>query len=98
MKPRITFAMRKAGGSDVPSICLYLNPAGRDLLVQRLNALNETDEHFHLQAEDWTFDVPLRQIAYGPEEVVLDDVKVLFRLDEWDSEYFPHVMTETPND
>ncbi len=98
-KPRITLTFSKPGKSGTPSISLYLNPAGRDLLVQQLCDLTEQNEHFHLQDEKWTIDIPLRQIAYNPaEETVIEDAKILLRLDEWDRQYFPHVMTDVPND
>ena len=37
----------------------------------------------------------LQTKAYVPEsEVVMEHVKMMYRLDAWDEEYFPHVMSD----
>jgi hypothetical protein len=91
-KPRITVAVVK-DAEGVGELRLYLNPEGRDLLVDELKQLNEKSDHLHLQAEEWTIELPLQTAVYVPhEEELVDNVKVLLRLDPWDEEYFPHVM------
>ena len=94
MKPRITFSIKPDGAFDIS-----LNEAGRALLIQQLQALNERREHFHLDHNDWEggadhTDVPLAAVPYDPQDRVLRNGKVLFRPDEWDLKYYPHVMVE----
>ena len=61
--------------------------------------LDERSEHLHLQAEDWTIELPLQTVLYAPnEEELVDNVKILLRLDRWDDEYFPHVMRQASHD
>ncbi len=98
-KPRITVSLLAHQNDQTPSVYVYLNQAGRDLLVEALSSLDHINEHLHLQAEDWTIDLPLRSIPYDPSnESVVDDVKIMFRLDEWDRQYFPHVMRDKESD
>jgi predicted AlkP superfamily pyrophosphatase or phosphodiesterase len=47
MKPRITINTTKDGEIEI-----WLNPAGRDVLVRELLALNEKSEHFHFNPEE----------------------------------------------
>jgi hypothetical protein len=96
-KPRITFALQRTETGDLGELQVYLNPEGRDLLVKELTRLDERWDHVHLQDEAWTIDVPLQTRAYVPDqEKIIDCVKILFRPDQWDAEYFPHVLTEEP--
>ena len=85
MEPRITINLT-AGGE----LKIWLNPAGRDLLVRELQALSETNEHFHLAPSE----VQLSSQAYRPTDTVFEYGKVLCRPDEWDRLYFPHVIDE----
>jgi hypothetical protein len=72
---------------------LWLNPAGRDAIVRELQALSETHDHFHLgPSEDAEVEVKSR--AYRPTDTILSIGKILFRTDEWDRTYFPHVMED----
>ncbi|WP_233350567.1 hypothetical protein [Henriciella barbarensis] len=76
---------------------LYLNESGRDLLVAELQKLDRKWEHFHLDnfgdpAIEFATDVPLSVVPYGEEDKVFKHGKVLLRPDEWDEEYYPHVM------
>lgn len=92
MKPRITVSLRPSGDFE-----LHLNEAGRDLLVAELQRLDRRSDHFHL---DWVGDpemedqveAPLRGIPYAPDDKVLLNGKVLFRPDDWDELYYPHVL------
>ncbi len=92
-KARITFALEKTETGEPGELLVYLNPEGRDLLLKELARLDERWDHVHLQDENWTIDVPLQTRAYVPDqEDIIDCVKILFRPDDWDEKYFPHVM------
>ena len=96
-KPRITIAYTKSETGEPDEVLLYLNPEGRDLLVNELSRLDERSDHFHLQDEDWSGEVPLQTKAYAPErEQVVFAAKVMLRPDHWDAEYFPHVLSDEP--
>lgn len=85
--PRITITRDKDGGLEI-----WLNPAGRDLLVRELQRLNEAHEHFHIMPEEMAPDLPVRNRPYRAGDEVIEWGKVLFRPDEWDQRYFPHVL------
>ncbi|TCU73525.1 hypothetical protein EDE08_104453 [Bradyrhizobium sp. R2.2-H] len=87
MAARITLNINSAGEFE-----LWLNPEGRDLLVKKLLALSETNEHFHLMPSEVPSDVEVSTRPYRPSDKLLEHGKVLFRLDEWDARYFPHVL------
>jgi len=40
-------------------------------------------------------DVEVSTRPYSPDDQVLEWGKIMFRTDEWDREYFPHVMYGT---
>ena len=87
-KPRITISMSDAGELEI-----WLNEVGRDQLVEALQDLNDTsNDLLHL----WTWsddgDLPLSDRAYRPTDRIVDTAKVLFRPDDWDRKYFPHVF------
>ena len=66
---------------------------GRDVLIRELQELDEDHEHFHLMPKEWggaEIEVSLK--AYRSTDRVLECGKVYFRADEWDREYFPHVL------
>jgi hypothetical protein len=91
MKPRVTVSLQPDGGFDI-----WINEAGRDLLIKELQGLSERWDHFHLdhygdpEIADAT-DVALSAVPYEPSDRVLLNGKVLFRSDHWDREHFPHV-------
>jgi hypothetical protein len=87
MKPRITISFSKGGELDI-----WLNQAGRDLLVQELQHLSKEHDHFHFGAEESGTEVPVRTKPYNTTDRVVEWGKVMFRPDEWDAEYFPHVL------
>ena len=91
--PRITVTTTKGDDGEPTEVLLYVNPEGRDLLVRELMRLDPTNEHFHLMGASWGVG-NLREIAYAADETALPHLKVLFRLDEWDQQYFPHVMKD----
>lgn len=88
MKPRITMSLTSGGELEI-----WLNEEGRDLLVRELQALNENSEHFHLAPLEYG-EIKLSTRAYHPTDTVITSGKVLFRTDEWDRRYFPHVLDE----
>lgn len=96
-KPRITVAYTKGEDGAPDELLFYLNPEGRDLLVDELKRLNERSDHFHLQDEGWSGELPLQMTAYTPDqEQLVSEVKMMLRPDHWDAEYFPHVLSEEP--
>ncbi|MFZ5720478.1 MAG: hypothetical protein ACOY5Y_13565 [Pseudomonadota bacterium] len=92
-KPRITVSQGKDGFLQI-----WLNPAGRDLLVRELQALSEENDHFHIMPEDMSPELPVRNKPYEEGDEIIEWGKVLFRPDAWDLRYFPHVLddSETP--
>jgi hypothetical protein len=89
MTPRITISKNKDRELEI-----WLNEAGRDLLVKELNALSERNDHFHLSPSSSPLDVPIRTIPYRDTDEVFEWGKVLFRPDQWDARVFPHVLDE----
>lgn len=91
-KPRITFGVC----DDGQEVRIYVNPEGRLLLIQELAHLSEQSDHFHMHPEhEPNPEVPMRTIPYVPsEETIPYHVKVMLRPDDWDLEYFPHVMKD----
>ncbi len=87
MKPRITIAV----GKD-QVLQIFLNEAGRDILVKELVGLSKDNDHFHLQPEEEPYEVPLQVRAYSNGDRVIEYGKVLLRPDDWDAEHFPHVL------
>jgi hypothetical protein len=59
-----------------------------------LQRLNERNDHFHLGSND-SAEVVVSAIAYEPDDKVLEYGKVMFRMDAWDREYYPHVLAGT---
>lgn len=88
MKPRVTINLTSNGELEI-----YLNPEGRDLFVKELQALNKGNEHFHMGTEDEYFEeIELSKLPYRSDDKIVDRAKVLFRLDEWDRQYYPHIF------
>jgi hypothetical protein len=88
MKPRITVSTTNDGQFEI-----WLNEAGRDLLVKHLLSLDEHNEHFHLGT--WPLvDVELAERPYRPSDKVLATGKILFRTDKWDRQHYPHVFDD----
>lgn len=88
-RPRITVSRGHDGFLQI-----WMNPAGRDLLVEQLQGLSEHRDHVHIMPEDMDPEVPARSQAYTPGGEVMEWGKMLFRPDEWDEKYFPHVLAE----
>jgi hypothetical protein len=83
---RITLNLTAGGSFE-----MWLNLEGRDLLVQKLQALTTENEHFHLgPAPIGELEVATK--AYREGDQVLEWGKVYLRTDEWDEQYFPHVL------
>lgn len=89
MKSRITFSM-----SDDGQIEIWLNEAGRDKLVELLQSLDRDHEHFRLAPTGYDMDCAVSEVPYRKTDRVFSWGKVLFRTDDWDREYFPHVVSE----
>ena len=87
MRPRITISRNQDGEIEI-----WLNEAGRDLFVRELNALGESNDHFHLTSDDVVSGVLLSGIPYRDTDQVFEWGKVLFRPDAWDKKYYPHVL------
>ena len=86
MTARITINIAEDGELEI-----WLNEAGRDQLVKGLRRLSESSDHFHLgQAEG--SEVLLSSRTYRPSDKLIRTAKVLFRTDNWDRQYFPHVF------
>ena len=88
MKPRITI-----NTNNDRELEIWLNPAGRDLLVRELQRLSEGSDHFHFGSSDLDGEVPVQSTAYRENDKVIEWGKVMFRPDEWDAEHFSHVLT-----
>lgn len=89
MKARITVSTTKDGQFEI-----WLNEAGRDLLVKQLLSLNENNEHLHLGC--WPgVDIELAEQSYRPGDTVVGAGEILFRTDAWDREHYPHVIDGT---
>ncbi len=71
MHPRITISRTKNGELEV-----WLNPAGRDLLVRELQLLSEKNDHFHFMPEEMGGEVPVRNRPYGDGDEIIDWAKV----------------------
>jgi hypothetical protein len=71
---------------------IRLNDEVRNLLIRELQSLSEkNNEHFHLSA--WgDAEVRLSGNAYRPNDKIIGAAKILFRTDEWDRQYYPHVL------
>ena len=90
MAARVTMNLNADGEFE-----LWINEEGRDLLVRELLALNDCNDHFHLMPHEWWSgaEIDLSLKGYRPNDKIISSAKVLFRMDDWDREYFPHVMT-----
>lgn len=86
MKSRITLSITEDGLFEI-----WMNREGRDELVRKLKLLDEQYEHLHLEPDE-TGDIELSTVAYRPSDKVFEYGKILFRIDEWDREHFPHVL------
>ncbi len=93
-KSRITIVINKSDKGEPNEVLIYLNQEGRDELVSELQNLSKGSDHFHMQPEEWAMEVPLRMIPYNEGEIIPAHVKVVFRPDDWDRQYFPHVMED----
>lgn len=87
MNPRITISTDSNGALEI-----WLNESGRDLLVRELQQLSERSDHFHFGPEELGGEVPVQSRPYCEGDRIIEWGKVLFRTDEWDARYFPHVL------
>lgn len=89
MRPRITINLTAEGELEI-----WINPIGRDLLVKELQYLGERNDHFHLGSWEGS-EVMISSRSYRPDDTLINSGKVLFRTDEWDKKYYPHVINDT---
>ncbi len=89
MAPRITISVKSNGELEI-----WLNAEGRDQIVSQLQALSASNDHFHLGT--WGGDVELSATPYRPTDKIVHAAKVMFRTEEWDRLYFPHVLQTEP--
>lgn len=93
-KARITIELSEDGGPS-GSEDMYLNEKGRALLIERLQSLSEKNDHFHLFASEWGGPGdPLRLKPYMENAATAGALKVSYRTDKVDEEYFPHLLYE----
>ena|ERR1051325_2638931 len=90
MGPRITINRNKDGEVEI-----WINESGRDLLVKELSELNNRNDHFHLSEYGSNVGIPMRSKPYHSTDEIFTSGKVLLRLDEWDAEFFPHVLDDS---
>lgn len=93
-KPRITLQFQIALDGTACGVELFLNPAGRALLLDALNSLSESNDHLHLFSDEWQPGGDLSNIPYDKDATVGHHLKVLFRPDKWDKEYYPHLFVD----
>ena len=94
-RPRMTVQINGEVGSQ--EVQIYLNPEARHWLIAELQKLDRSDDHFHVFSfEDWG-GLQLSDVPYGPSDKTVPALKVLLRYDDWDAEYFPHVMAPPPD-
>jgi len=89
MKARITVNVDKDGEFQI-----WLNAAGRDQLVAELLALSEASDHFHLGAYKGA-EVEMSSVPYNDGDTIFGSGKVFFRTEDWEKQFFPHVVKET---
>jgi hypothetical protein len=87
LEPRITVSVTTEGVLEI-----FLNETGREKLIQELQKLDHSHEHFHLSVDEWA-EVELQTTPYDPDDKIIEYGKVLFRPDEWDRKYYPHLFT-----
>ena len=85
--PRITIAIDEGGELNI-----YVNEAGRDLLVGELQRLSRKSDHAHFGTWEGA-EVEMRDIPYRPTDKIIDAAKISLRPDDWDQQYFPHVLS-----
>ncbi len=86
MEPRITISLTPEGELEI-----FLNETGREQLIRELQKLDHRHEHFHLSVDEGA-EVELTSKPYDPDDKIVEYAKVLFRPDEWDRQYYPHLF------
>ncbi|HEX6217733.1 MAG TPA: hypothetical protein VFZ35_00485 [Sphingomicrobium sp.] len=84
---RITIAMKEG------ELNVYVNEAGRDLLVKELTHLSRSSDHTHFGTWEGA-EVELCDIPYAPGDDIVHAAKISLRPDDWDKTYFPHVLAK----
>ncbi len=87
MEPRITISVSAEGELEI-----FLNETGREKLIEELQRLDHGNDHFHLWVAEGA-EVELKSRPYAPDDRIIESAKFLFRPDEWDRKYYPHLFT-----
>lgn len=90
-RPRLTVQI------DGSEVVLYLNPEARSRLLAELLHLDRRNDHLHVLGPEVGDELHLSQIPYGRDAQLAYSMKVCIRYDDWDDEYFPHVMASPPD-
>ena len=91
-KPRITIQVSEEGGAS-GVVELFINEEGRELLLKELQDLSKDNDHFHLFAPEWGAPHGVLSLkSYSEDAATAGHFKVLFRPDDWDRKYYPHLM------
>jgi len=96
-RPRMTVQVGSGSGLD-SEVEIYLNPEARRILIAELTKLDRTNDHFHVFSFDDSNGLQLSEIPYSTGDMPVCALKVLLRYDDWDAEYFPHVMEPPSNE
>ena len=62
--------------------------------VKALQGLSETNDHFHLGPSGFA-EIAVSNRPYRSSDKLLEYGKILFRIDAWDAQYFPHVLDQS---
>ena len=92
---RITVEVSTDAESKPSEVLLYLNESGLEALIRELQALSKSNDHFHCFAREWGEpDDVLCVKPYSASGITVGHLKVLFRPDDWDQEYYPHLFED----
>ena len=98
-KARVTIEVDATNDGVPCSVELFLNAEAIRHLILELGSLSESKDHFHWFAPEWgPPQGELSLIPYHKERVTAGQLKVTFRPDHWDRQYFPHVFGNAAQD
>jgi len=85
VKPLVTLSLRADGELE-----LWLNHEGRDLLVRKLMALDDQNDHLHMMPPEWVAgEIVLSQRSFREADTIITSAKVLLRSEDWYRTRFP---------
>ena len=91
---RITVGVNQESDGIISEVVLYLNESGTNDLIRELQSLSEQSDHFHLFSKMIDDDGILRTKTYSENEKTSPALKVCFRPDKWDREFYPEVFDD----